>query len=135
MHAYLQISAFTPTKDEFESVLGVKYVNFLEFSVSTILEVRNLKKSFLFKPQGSALVLLTGIEISKQEAQNALLKILEEPPHANITFVVLSKNEHLVLPTILSRLSVLPHKKVLAGSHTEVNFPALGKITDREAAI
>ncbi|WP_120951789.1 DNA polymerase III subunit delta' [Helicobacter sp. L8] len=37
-------------------------------------------------------------------AQNALLKILEEPP-AHTRFVLIAKHKHALLPTILSRLS------------------------------
>ncbi|WP_121021609.1 DNA polymerase III subunit delta' [Helicobacter vulpis] len=37
-------------------------------------------------------------------AQNALLKILEEPP-LNTRFVLIAKHRHALLPTILSRLS------------------------------
>lgn len=40
------------------------------------------------------------------EAQNSLLKVLEEPPH-NIVFVILTNSKSSILPTIFSRM---PHK-------------------------
>ena len=42
----------------------------------------------------------------RKEAQNALLKILEEPPR-NIVFIILTTSKSSLLPTILSRM---PHK-------------------------
>jgi len=42
------------------------------------------------------------------EAQNALLKILEEPPH-HIVFIVVAPSKTALLPTIRSRL---PHKEL-----------------------
>ncbi|RAX53197.1 hypothetical protein CCY99_06290 [Helicobacter sp. 16-1353] len=43
------------------------------------------------------------------EAQNALLKILEEPPH-NIKFILITKSKNAILPTILSRM-IITNKK------------------------
>lgn len=42
----------------------------------------------------------------RTEAQNSLLKVLEEPP-ANIVFILLTNSKSSILPTIFSRL---PHK-------------------------
>jgi len=42
----------------------------------------------------------------RKEAQNALLKVLEEPP-ANIVFIIITTSKSTLLPTVLSRL---PHK-------------------------
>ncbi|RBQ31915.1 DNA polymerase III subunit delta' [Arcobacter sp. FW59] len=42
------------------------------------------------------------------EAQNALLKILEEPPH-NVVFIILVSSKNSLLPTIYSRL---PYKNL-----------------------
>ena len=42
----------------------------------------------------------------KTEAQNTLLKILEEPPQ-NIIFILIAQSKSSILPTILSRI---PHK-------------------------
>ena len=45
---------------------------------------------------------INGIDVSTEEAQNKLLKILEEPPK-NVFFLISAKNETRVLPTIRSR--------------------------------
>jgi len=48
------------------------------------------------------------------EAQNSLLKVLEEPPR-NIIFVLITASKNSILPTVLSRLEVkyLKTKKIL----------------------
>lgn len=42
----------------------------------------------------------------RNEAQNSLLKALEEPPH-NIVFIIITNSKSSILPTIFSRI---PHK-------------------------
>ena len=46
-------------------------------------------------------------ELMNESAQNALLKIIEEPP-AQVVFLLTCNNRARVLPTILSRAAVLP---------------------------
>ena len=46
--------------------------------------------------------LINNFDISTAEAQNKLLKVLEEPPQ-NVYFIISVKNEEKVLPTIKSR--------------------------------
>ena len=46
--------------------------------------------------------IIKNIDISTEEAQNKLLKVLEEPP-ANVYFLLSAANEDKVLPTIKSR--------------------------------
>lgn len=48
------------------------------------------------------------------EAQNSLLKVLEEPPK-NIIFIIITNSKNSILPTVLSRLEVkyLKTKKLL----------------------
>jgi DNA polymerase-3 subunit delta' len=43
-------------------------------------------------------------------AQNALLKLLEEPPR-NIEFIIISPNKSNLLPTVRSRLPIVTNKK------------------------
>lgn len=45
------------------------------------------------------------------EAQNSLLKLLEEPPR-NIKFLIVAPSKNLLLPTIRSRLICQKHKKI-----------------------
>jgi len=76
-----------------------------------IEDVRNCQKKIFLKPIKSktkAIILdsYTGITIS---AQNALLKLLEEPP-ANTIIYIISASKELFLPTILSRCKVIELK-------------------------
>jgi DNA polymerase-3 subunit delta' len=50
-------------------------------------------------------ILLCGTTF-RHEAQNALLKVLEEPP-SNVIFILITTSKSAILPTILSRM---PHK-------------------------
>ncbi|WP_228154968.1 DNA polymerase III subunit delta' [Aliarcobacter cryaerophilus] len=58
------------------------------------------------------------------EAQNALLKILEEPPK-NIVFILLVSSKNSLLPTIYSRLPYKNLKKVLEKNDIELNIKKL----------
>ncbi|WP_289181104.1 DNA polymerase III subunit delta', partial [Helicobacter japonicus] len=42
-------------------------------------------------------------------AQNALLKIIEEPPQ-NVQFIIITKNKNALIPTIRSRMRLITHK-------------------------
>jgi len=55
------------------------------------------------------------------EAQNALLKILEEPPN-NIVFLILVSSKDSLLPTIYSRLSYKNLKKSIIKDDIELNI-------------
>lgn len=77
-----------------------------------IEEVRGLKKILSRRPYQARerLVLIPEAERLTLEAQNALLKTLEEPPKD--TFIVLTvDNQNALLPTILSRAQVINKKR------------------------
>lgn len=58
-----------------------------------------------YKSEESTKILILGAKSFTVPAQNALLKILEEPPR-NILFVLLAPNKSTFLPTVRSRLSL-----------------------------
>lgn len=51
-------------------------------------------------------IILENTETMNNEAQNALLKVLEEPP-ATSMFILITENASLFLPTVLSRCTVM----------------------------
>jgi len=55
------------------------------------------------------------------EAQNALLKILEEPP-SNVVFIILISSKNSLLPTIYSRLAYKNLKKPVIKGDIELNL-------------
>ena len=73
-----------------------------------IEDVRNIHKKILLKPfKGKTkAVVIQAYENITTEAQNALLKVLEEPPANTITIISVAKKE-LLLPTIISRCKII----------------------------
>lgn len=67
-------------------------------------QVRELRKRVQFRPFEGAwrIIVIEGAEKLREEAANALLKILEEPPRQNI-FILLAIEPQKLLTTILSR--------------------------------
>ena len=66
--------------------------------------IRNLKALLASKPKndGQRVILVQGMGISREEAQNSLLKALEEPAPGNL-FVLLVSQRQQILPTLASR--------------------------------
>lgn len=73
-----------------------------------IEDVRNIQKAILLKPfRGrTKAVVIEAYESITTEAQNALLKVLEEPP-ANTIIIISTQKKELLLPTILSRCKII----------------------------
>ncbi|OGH18638.1 MAG: hypothetical protein A3F31_01575 [Candidatus Levybacteria bacterium RIFCSPHIGHO2_12_FULL_38_12] len=94
----LSISAFDITKIESETTIGIE-------------DVRNIQKNLLLKPATgkSKAIIFNNADSLTLQAQNSLLKILEEPPdHTVIILQVSSKQQ--TLPTILSRCKIFELK-------------------------
>lgn len=88
------------------------------YSKHTIRVIRNEEKDeFLLAQANSAIkeayissnekkyIILCG-KTFRKEAQNSLLKVLEEPP-SNIVFIIITNSKSSILPTIFSRM---PHE-------------------------
>jgi DNA polymerase III subunit delta' len=67
-------------------------------------QIRNLKQRLSFRPfEGNwRIVLIEDAHDLREEAANALLKLLEEPPKQNL-FILTALEPQMLLPTILSR--------------------------------
>lgn len=72
-----------------------------------IEDVRELLKKIFLKPIKSKqkLVIIKNAETATREAQNALLKILEEPPD-NTRIILNAATKETMLPTVLSRCAI-----------------------------
>lgn len=68
-------------------------------------------------------ILLCGSTFRK-EAQNALLKLLEEPPR-NVVFVIITTSKSALLPTILSRMPYKYMKTNIAVEPCSLDFKSL----------
>jgi DNA polymerase-3 subunit delta' len=68
-----------------------------------IEQIRDLEHEIALKPFGKyRVVLIPRAELMTDEASNAFLKTLEEPPHGNMLILTVTDPKHL-LPTIVSR--------------------------------
>lgn len=78
-----------------------------------IKQIREVIAKVAKKPYESGYKVLIIDEADKmtQEAQDAFLKTLEEPP-ANTVFILLVKNQYSLLPTVVSRCQVFYLKEV-----------------------
>ncbi|MBI2028745.1 MAG: hypothetical protein HYT07_04010 [Candidatus Levybacteria bacterium] len=85
--------------NSFEKALGIE-------------DVRNIQKKIFLKPlrSKSKAVVFEVYEGITTESQNALLKILEEPPK-NTTIIIVANKITLFLPTILSRCKIIVLKE------------------------
>lgn len=71
----------------------------------TIEQVRGLIQGLGLSPYyagGTRLILIDGAEVMTAEAQNALLKVVEEPPQRTM-FVLVAERPDALLPTVRSR--------------------------------
>jgi DNA polymerase III delta prime subunit len=150
MHSSQSILIVTPDKNLAASYMSDLFKEFevdpLDINSQThekamgIEDVRNIQKAILLKPfhgktKAVALDLHKDITL---EAQNALLKILEEPPN-NTLIVIKIANRELLLPTIISRCKVVilqeKEKKLietdLSRFQNDLEILTRGKIGDK----
>jgi replication-associated recombination protein RarA len=84
-------------------------ISFLETEGSIGIEdIRNFQKQIMLKPgkgKNKAAIIKNAQNLTR-EAQNALLKTLEEPPNNTYIFLT-AETENTFLPTILSRTSIV----------------------------
>ncbi len=90
-----KVDKFDIESIEFEKALGIE-------------DVRNIQKTIFLKPfrgekKATILILKNG---ATTEAQNSMLKLLEEPPASSLIFLV-TDNAKVFLPTILSRVKLI----------------------------
>ena len=79
-----------------------------EFTVDIIRTVRS--EAYIMPNEADRKVyIIRGADIMNKEAQNAILKILEEPP-SFVVFLILAENPASLLPTVRSRCAVISVK-------------------------
>lgn len=74
-----------------------------EFSIKEIKNI--IKESSIFHPE-KRIYFLENFHLSSLEAQNAFLKILEEPPN-NTLFILSTDNQSKLISTIISRTKII----------------------------
>lgn len=71
--------------------------------------------------------IINNFDVSTEEAQNKLLKVLEEPPR-NVYFLIGAKSEEKVLPTIRSRCDKIKISPLPAEERNAISDDALANI-------
>ena len=96
-----------------------------------IEKIRDLQKRIFLKPLKSdqKAVILESYNGLTLEAQNALLKVLEEPP-ANTIIIILTASLDSILPTVLSRCVIvnINETKKLTGEEIADNLRLLSSV-------
>ncbi|MDE0552600.1 MAG: DNA polymerase III subunit delta' [Candidatus Poribacteria bacterium] len=79
-----------------------------EGSLLRIGQIRELQKQIIYEPLEASrkVYILTDVERMNAEAENCLLKTLEEPPAASV-LILLTSNIQVLLPTTRSRCQIL----------------------------
>ena len=97
-------SDFENLKAKLESEFGI---NNLRFFISDDFLLENAKEVIAeaYIAEKDEKILVINANSFRTEAQNALLKIIEEPPR-NIKFIIATQNKNLLLPTIRSRMLI-----------------------------
>lgn len=95
--------------------------------------VRALYKRTRSKQAGKQVVIIDHAETMGIEAQNAFLKLLEEP-RQNVTFILLAPETEALLPTILSRVQTIMLQKVATDELAAYARVYAGELSGQELA-
>ena len=95
-------SDFETLKEEILGLYGVNSVRFF-FAEDFLLENAKEVAAEAYIAESEPKLLVLGAKNFRVEAQNSLLKIIEEPPK-NIFFIIAATSKNMLLPTVRSRL-------------------------------
>jgi DNA polymerase-3 subunit delta' len=100
--------------DQLDSYPYLRRIASVDGKAISIEAIRGLEQFLSLKVPSplviNRIVLIEDAQLLGHEAQNALLKTLEEPPTATVIILLASSNQSL-LPTVLSRLQVITIKR------------------------
>jgi DNA polymerase III subunit gamma/tau len=106
-------------------------------SNNSIDQIRELRENVRFAPRGNyKIYIIDEVHMLTQQAFNALLKTLEEPP-AHVIFIFATTEPHKVLPTILSRCQRFDLRRIPAltiAKHLDFIADQEGVKLEQEAA-
>ena len=92
-----------------------------EGSLLKIGQIRALQKQVIYQPLEASrkIYILTDVDRMNPEAENCLLKTLEEPPAASV-LILLTSNIQALLPTTRSRCQILQFRPMPTQELTEI---------------
>jgi DNA polymerase-3 subunit gamma/tau len=106
-------------------------------SNNSVDQIRELRENVRFAPRGNyKIYIIDEVHMLTQQAFNALLKTLEEPP-SHVIFIFATTEPHKVLPTILSRCQRFDLRRIPAltiAKHLEFIAGQEGVKLEQEAA-
>ncbi|OGM13765.1 hypothetical protein A2961_04285 [Candidatus Woesebacteria bacterium RIFCSPLOWO2_01_FULL_39_21] len=106
MHAYLVVSQDSLKSEKFIQELSTpKNAEVIRLTLNKIEDVRNLNNFTKLKSVNPVVFVLESFHLASEEAQNALLKTLEEP-QSSLQFIITTESLTNILPTIVSRCLV-----------------------------
>jgi DNA polymerase III delta prime subunit len=132
-HAYVIGGHKDDARDFIESFLNDKKINLeknpdvliSEHVIFTIDHVRNLREWLKLTPLGEQKIYIVYATFITKEAENALLKTLEEPV-AKTHIILATPKPEMLLPTLLSRVQVIiPDSTKNKGVHKVEEFIAM----------
>jgi DNA polymerase-3 subunit delta' len=125
-HTDVQIVRLTQSGEESEETAGAESIKI------SIEQIKDIQHSAALPPfEGKKRVyIIEGAEQLSIEAANRLLKTLEEPPD-NVTFILITINEKLLLPTVVSRCQRLEFQPMPIEEETAALTQKLGLETQR----
>ncbi len=103
--ALLYLDNFLKQELRFESARNPDY-HFFSSETLGIANTRELKEVATLKPYGDISIIVSAFSFISSEAQNALLKLLEEPASGTHLFLI-TNQELILLPTLSSRLQTV----------------------------
>ena len=117
---YLENKTFEPPKNHLKETLTIAIKKEDEKESVGIDEIRSLQNFLYQKPVFSPkrTVIIRDAEDLTPEAQNAILKILEEPP-AQSLIIFIANNYNNLFPTVLSRLQKIYFPRIDAKEITD----------------
>lgn len=131
-HAYicrvptLNLTVAQEVRNFFSIDLETQYIMIDAFGIN---DVRTLTEKAFVKPQeGDTLLLVVALKSITVEAQQALLKILEEPPSTTAFLFVVPESLHL-LPTTLSRFLEHPYSSLGESDTTHSAYQEFKKMS------
>lgn len=107
-------------KDELIAKLGINNLRFFEKESFLLDDAKEALSEAYIAESRAKFIILRALSFGN-EAQNALLTTIEEPP-ANIYFILSAPYKNCFLPTIISRLSLSVQNKVVESVPTGIDF-------------
>ena len=104
MHAYL-INGLD-VNSEIEKLIATLDSKRMDFDIQKIADVKDLKQFLKISLPQKTTIVLKNFDTTTEEAQNSLLKQIEEPNN-QLSFILTAKNLDNVLPTIRSRCQTI----------------------------